>query len=126
MQLKKENLRRVFWTPEFGCPNQYANFLDGMDMSLIMLSGHKTKINLETSPLCRVCKIKETPSNYHLECNRFKKEREALLNKISFILSQDKVVPKNVIAALGKQNFSKGGSNREEIEKYITSIKHEF
>ena len=38
---------------------------------------------IETSPLCEVCQIKETPSHYLLEWNKFKKEREALQNNIS-------------------------------------------
>ena len=29
IQLKKENLKIVFWEPEFGCPNQYTGLPNG-------------------------------------------------------------------------------------------------
>ena len=55
---------------------------------------------------------------------------KALLNNISSIISKNKVLPQNatIEERLGEQNFSKGGSKTitEEIEKYITSTKHEF
>ena len=44
-----------------------------------MLNSHKTKINIKRSALFGVFQIKETPSNYLLECNKFKEEREALI-----------------------------------------------
>ena len=74
--------------------------------------------------------IKETPSHYPLQCSKLKKERKALLNNISSILSKIKIVPQNVLIEelLGEQNFSKDDSKtvREEIEKYITSTKPKF
>ena len=75
-----------------------------------MVNSHKSKINFETSPLCGVCQIKETHLHNLLESNKFKKEREALLNNISSILSKKKVVLQNVTIEdlLGEQNFSKG------------------
>ena len=82
-----------------------------------MLNDHKTKIDLETSALCEVCKIKETLSHYLLECNRFMKEREALLNKIASILIRKEIVPQNVTIEelLGEQNVSIGDSETIEI-----------
>ena len=44
-----------------------------------MLNSHKSKINIKRSTLFRVFLIKETPSNYLLECNKVKEEREALI-----------------------------------------------
>ena len=35
VQLKKENLKSVFWESEFGCPNWYAGLPNGLDMSLV-------------------------------------------------------------------------------------------
>ena len=59
-----------------------------------------------------VCQIKETPSHYLLDCNKFKKKREAFQNNISFNLRKNKVAPQNLTIEelLGEQNFSKGDS----------------
>ena len=35
IQLKKENLRSVFWVLEFGCPNQYTGLPNDLDTLLI-------------------------------------------------------------------------------------------
>ena len=59
-----------------------------------MVNSHKSKINFETSPLCGVCQIKKTHSHNLLESNKFKKEREALLNNISSILSKKRLFSK--------------------------------
>ena len=61
-----------------------------------MLNSDKSKVNFETSPLCGLYQIKETSSHFHLESNKFKKEREELLNNISSILGKHKVAPQNV------------------------------
>ena len=42
-----------------------------------MLNGHKSKMDFETSPLCGVCQVKETPSHYLLGFKKFKKERKS-------------------------------------------------
>ena len=35
VQLNKENVKRVFWVPEFGHPNWYTGIPNGLDTSLI-------------------------------------------------------------------------------------------
>ena len=35
IKLKKENLKRVFWAPEFGRPNRYTDLLNGLATSPI-------------------------------------------------------------------------------------------
>ena len=34
IKMKKENLKSVFWAPEFGCPDQYTALQNGLNMSL--------------------------------------------------------------------------------------------
>ena len=34
IKLKIEILKSVFWVPEFGCPNWYTSFLNGLNVSL--------------------------------------------------------------------------------------------
>ena len=34
IQLQKENLKNIFWAPEFGRPNWYTSLLNGQDTSL--------------------------------------------------------------------------------------------
>ena len=57
---------------------------------------HKSKMDFETSLLCGVFQVKETPSQYILGRNKFKAERKALLSNVSSILSKNKIVPQNV------------------------------
>ena len=33
-QLKKENLKSVFWATEFGCPNRYTGLPNGLNTSM--------------------------------------------------------------------------------------------
>ena len=95
-----------------------------------MLNGHKSKIVLETSPLCDVCKKKETPVHYLLECTKYMKERNIFLNNISSTLSKNNIVPINVTfeTLLGEQNFSNEDSKiiREELQKFIISTRQDF
>ena len=71
---------------------------------------HKSKINFKTSALCVIYQIKETPSDYLIGWNKFKKEREAVLNNIPSILNRNKFVPQNVTIEdlFLEQNFSRG------------------
>ena len=57
-----------------------------------------------------VYQIKETPSDYLIGWNKFKKEREAVLNNIPSILNRNKFVPQNVTIEdlFLEQNFSRG------------------
>ena len=57
-----------------------------------------------------VYQIKETPSDYLIGWNKFKKEREAVLNNIPSILNRNKLVPQNVTIEdlFLEQNFSRG------------------
>lgn len=74
-----------------------------------MLNAHKSKIVLDTPPLCDVFEKVESPLHYLLECNKFVKERKTFLNNISSILSKNYIVPLNVSTEtlLGEHNFSK-------------------
>ena len=62
--------------------------------SMYMLNGHKSKMDFETSPPCGVCQVKEIPSYYLLQCNKFKKVRKDLLSNISSISTKIRLLPK--------------------------------
>ena len=62
IQLKKENLKSVFWVPEFRCPNQYTCLPNGLDLSLnvaVVVVPFSQKlifsIPLEIKTKCAVC-----------------------------------------------------------------------
>ena len=72
-----------------------------------MFNGHKSKINFEAFPLCGVCKGKKAPSCYSIECNRFKKEREALRNVTTeeLLACENKISVKETLSATSRHFF---------------------
>ena len=59
--------------------------------------GHKSKIDTETSPQCSICKVKETPTHFLLNCKEYDTEQAKLEKNIKEIFYKNNCQKLNIV-----------------------------
>ena len=94
-----------------------------------MLKSHRSKIDLEITPDCDHCKVKETPSHLLLHCKVFDSELHKLMKTVYEVFNSSKATFKGTMAELLGEHLLKEDQLKEirrAVIGFITATKKDI
>ena len=94
-----------------------------------MLESHRRKIDLEITPDCDHCKVKETPSHLLLHCKVFDCEQHKLMKTVYEVFNSSKATFKGTMAELLGEHLLKEDQLKEirrAVINFITATKEDI